>query len=164
MAQAVMRVTETVAETATVTETEAPGGLAAEDLARSPPGEPPAYDTAREKLGKLCRPQHRYPGTEHSLLYRRHSTCVACDREKTAARRQAKRQGEARSLGMVSLLLERANQIIEAGTYCFGQSRRQHDTALCRLAYDAIAPSTTSLVLWYIYFSTNFSRIPPYRH
>jgi hypothetical protein len=65
---------------------------------------------------------------------------------------------------MVSLLLERANQIIEAGTYCFGQSRRQHDTALCRLAYDAIAPSTTSLVLWYIYFSTNFSRIPPYRH
>jgi hypothetical protein len=40
MAQEVMRITETVAETATatVTETEAPGGLAAEDLARFPPG------------------------------------------------------------------------------------------------------------------------------
>ena len=51
------------------------------------------YDASRYKLGKLCRRRHEYEGTGQSLLYRRNSVCVACDREKVAERRAAKRQG-----------------------------------------------------------------------
>src|SRR5262249_49440279 len=40
-------------------------------------------------------------------------------------------------------------------------AQRQHDAV--RLL-EAHGTNTTSLVLWYIYFSTTFSRIPPYRH
>ena len=51
------------------------------------------YDASRYKLGKLCRHGHDYEGTGQSLLYRRNSVCVACDREKVTERRRAKRRG-----------------------------------------------------------------------
>src|SRR5215510_1670336 len=51
------------------------------------------YDASRYKLGKLCRHGHDYEGTGQSLLYRRNSGCVACDREKVTERRRAKQQG-----------------------------------------------------------------------
>jgi len=52
-----------------------------------------SYDARRYKLGKLCPREHEYEGTGQSLLYRRNSVCVTCDREKVAERRQAKRKG-----------------------------------------------------------------------
>jgi hypothetical protein len=51
------------------------------------------YDATRYKLGKLCRRGHSYEGTGQSLLYRRNSVCVACDRERVTERRAAKRKG-----------------------------------------------------------------------
>jgi hypothetical protein len=52
-----------------------------------------SYDASRYKLGKLCRRGHDYEGTGQSLLYRRNSVCVSCDREKVAERRAARRRG-----------------------------------------------------------------------
>ena len=52
-----------------------------------------SYDARRYKLGKLCPRGHEYEGTGQSLLYRRNSVCVTCDREKVAERRAARRKG-----------------------------------------------------------------------
>lgn len=52
-----------------------------------------SYDAAKYKLGKLCPRGHEYEGTGQSLLYRRNSVCVTCDREKVAERRAARRKG-----------------------------------------------------------------------
>jgi hypothetical protein len=53
-----------------------------------------SYDASKYKLGKLCKRGHDYEGTGQSLLYKRNSVCVTCDREKVTERRRAKRQGE----------------------------------------------------------------------
>jgi hypothetical protein len=52
---------------------------------------PPAYDANRYYLGKLCPRSHDWHGTGPSLRYTRNRLCLQCDREKTAARRQAQR-------------------------------------------------------------------------
>ena len=80
----------TIPQIASVPETPAHPDLAEEVLERVTGVQ---YDAARYKLGKLCRRGHEYEGTGQSLLYRRNSVCVACDREKVAERRAAKRQG-----------------------------------------------------------------------
>jgi hypothetical protein len=82
-------VTEPAAET--VTETPVHPDLA-EEVLEMLTGV--TYDASRYKLGKLCRRGHDYEGTGQSLLYRRNSVCVACDREKVAERRAAKRGKE----------------------------------------------------------------------
>jgi hypothetical protein len=84
-------VTDAVAESVTerVTETTAPTGLAAEVLEMLTGVE---YDTEKYMLGKLCPRHHDYQGTGQSLLYKRNHVCLACDREKTRERRQARRK------------------------------------------------------------------------
>src|SRR5262249_11809971 len=51
----------------------------------------PAYDTSKHYLGKLCPRRHDYHGTGKSLLRQTNHLCLACDRERTKERRQAKR-------------------------------------------------------------------------
>ena len=50
----------------------------------------PAYDTSKHYLGKLCPRHHDYHGTGQSLLRKTNHLCLACDRERAKARRQAK--------------------------------------------------------------------------
>ena len=52
-----------------------------------------AYDTSKHYLGKLCPRGHDYHGTGQSLLRKTNHLCLACDRERAKARRQAKQQG-----------------------------------------------------------------------
>jgi hypothetical protein len=51
----------------------------------------PTYDTSKHYLGKLCPRRHDYHGTGQSLLRTTNHLCLACDRERAQARRQAKR-------------------------------------------------------------------------
>lgn len=51
----------------------------------------PTFDPRKYVLGKLCRRQHDYHGTGHSLLRLPSRVCLACDRERARARRHAKR-------------------------------------------------------------------------
>ena len=51
----------------------------------------PMYDTSKHYLGKLCPRRHDYHGTGQSLLRITNHLCLACDRERAQARRQAKR-------------------------------------------------------------------------
>jgi hypothetical protein len=53
----------------------------------------PTYDTSKHYLGKLCPRKHDYHGTGQSLLRKTNHLCLACDRERAKARRQAKQQG-----------------------------------------------------------------------
>jgi hypothetical protein len=53
----------------------------------------PTYDTSKHYLGKLCPRRHDYNGTGQSLLRKTNHLCLACDRERAKARRQAKQQG-----------------------------------------------------------------------
>lgn len=52
----------------------------------------PAFDTTKYVLGKLCPRGHAYADTGQSLLWRRNRVCPACDRERTRARRHARRR------------------------------------------------------------------------
>jgi hypothetical protein len=52
----------------------------------------PTYDTSKHYLGKLCPRRHDYHGTGQSLLRKTNHLCLACDRERAKARRQAKQQ------------------------------------------------------------------------
>jgi hypothetical protein len=53
----------------------------------------PTYDTRKHYLGKLCPRRHDYNGTGQSLLRKTNHLCLACDRERTKERRQARQQG-----------------------------------------------------------------------
>jgi hypothetical protein len=50
----------------------------------------PAYDPSKHYLGKLCPRRHDYHGTGQSLLRKTNHLCLACDRERAKARRQAR--------------------------------------------------------------------------
>jgi len=62
--------------------------------ARVPTGadSPPAYDTTRYILGRLCPRGHAYHGTGHTLRRLHSNVCPQCDTEKQRERRQARRQ------------------------------------------------------------------------
>ena len=54
----------------------------------------PAYDTSKYVLGELCVHGHHYHGTGHSLRRRSDRECLACQKERTRAARQRKRQAQ----------------------------------------------------------------------
>jgi hypothetical protein len=52
----------------------------------------PPYDASKYTLGKLCPRSHEHGTTGQSLLRSRNKYCLACDREISRERQQAKRQ------------------------------------------------------------------------
>jgi hypothetical protein len=50
------------------------------------------YDSTKHHLGKMCPRRHEYRGSGHSVIRISNGHCRACDREKFHERKQAKRQ------------------------------------------------------------------------